>query len=94
MLRILLITGLLLHLAKGAREADRVTELPGIPKSMMKSDWYSGYYQITKYKHLHYLFMKSLNTPATDPIIVYFSGGPGSTTFDIAFMGLGPVKAK
>ena len=94
MLRILLTVSLLLHLAQGAREADRVTELPGIPKSMMKSDWYSGYYQITKYKHLHYLFMKSLNTPATDPIIVYFSGGPGSTTFDIAFMGLGPVKAK
>ena len=43
---------------------------------------------------MHYLFMKSLNTPATDPIIVYFSGGPGSTTFDIAFMGLSPIKAK
>ena len=57
----------------------------------MKSKWYSGYYDVTKNKALHYLFIESLNEPSTDPIVVFFNGGPGGVSISLAFYGMGPV---
>ena len=57
----------------------------------MKSKWYSGKYNVTQNKHLHYLFVRSLHKPETDPVILYLSGGPGFFTIPLSFMGLGPL---
>jgi carboxypeptidase C (cathepsin A) len=68
-----------------------VEQLPGYPKELMKSKWYSGYYDITANKALHYLFIESLNEPSTDPIVVFFNGGPGGASINLAYYGMGPV---
>jgi len=42
---------------------------------------------------MHYMFIESLNEPASDPILVYFNGGPGAPSIVGAFVGLGPFMA-
>ena len=71
----------------------KVTSFPGIDSSLMLSDWYSGYYPVSNSKHLHYLFIESLNEPSTDPVIIFFNGGPGSASIHLAFFGLSPLRA-
>lgn len=34
--------------------------------------------------------MESLDKPETDPVIIYFNGGPGVASIFLAFVGLGP----
>ena len=70
-----------------------VEQLPDYPKEIMKSKWYSGHYNVSLTKHLHYLFIESMNEPKTDPIMVFFEGGPGGASLTIAFLGGGPLKA-
>jgi carboxypeptidase C (cathepsin A) len=57
----------------------------------MNSKWYSGYYKVAKTRGLHYLFIESLNNPEKDPIMVFFNGGPGGSSLDLQFAGMGPV---
>ena len=59
----------------------------------MDSKWYSGHYNVTRTKHIHYLFIESLNEPEKDPIIVFFNGGPGGASIHLAFYGLSPLHA-
>jgi carboxypeptidase C (cathepsin A) len=66
--------------------------LPDFPKEIMKSNWYSGFYQVSKYKHLHYLFVESLSKPESDPVIVFYNGGPGGASIFLAFAGLSPIR--
>ena len=85
---------LLVLFVTAERTADRVKKLPDFPESLLKSEWYSGYYNVSNNKHLHYLFVRSMHLPKTDPVILYFSGGPGFFTIPLAFMGLSPIKSK
>jgi carboxypeptidase C (cathepsin A) len=63
--------------------------LPG-QNITLSSKWYSGFFDVTKNKHLHYLFVESLHEPEKDPILVYFNGGPGSASIYIGFLGISP----
>jgi cathepsin A (carboxypeptidase C) len=49
------------------------------------TDTYSGYLKVTDTKSLHYVFAESENDPATDPVIIWFNGGPGCSSM-LAFM--------
>lgn len=58
----------------------------------MPSHSYSGYLEVTATKRLHYMFIESLNDPATDPVVVWFNGGPGCSSLLGFISELGPFK--
>lgn len=41
---------------------------------------YSGYLRVTDTKQLHYMFATSKGDPATDPVMVWYNGGPGCSS--------------
>lgn len=55
------------------------TQLP------MPTNSYSGYLKVNDEKQLHYIFMESKNDPKTDPILIWFNGGPGCSSL-LGFM--------
>jgi carboxypeptidase C (cathepsin A) len=46
---------------------------------------YSGYLNVTDTKSLHYAFAESKGDPTTDPLIIWFNGGPGCSSM-LGFM--------
>ena len=76
---------------------DRVTSLPGWPHPLA-SPIYSGYFTIpptaphTVPRHLHYVFIYSERAPATDPVMLWLNGGPGSSSLKGVFSQLGPYS--
>ena len=89
MWKFLLISFLVTLGVHAANEAHRVEALPG--NKPFRSKWYSGSYNVSSSRHLHYFFVESLNKPETDPVIIYFNGGPGVSSTVMAFIGMGPV---
>ena len=67
----------LLSLAFGAPLNDLVTRLPNYPKHP-GFRMYSGYLNASSVHHLHYVFLESQNDPSTDPVVVWYNGGPGN----------------
>lgn len=41
---------------------------------------YSGYLNVSDAKSLHYLFFESQSAPETDPVLIWFNGGPGCSS--------------
>lgn len=74
----LVFLGLLAASALAAPEAEKVSGLPKCPP--LPSAWYSGYLQVSLTKSLHYVYIESLDKPATDPVLVWFNGGPGCSS--------------
>ncbi|CAI2368611.1 unnamed protein product [Moneuplotes crassus] len=64
-----------------AKPADEIVkELPEMGK-FDRFDMYSGYLEIpNKQRKLHYVFAESQNDPATDPLVIWFNGGPGCSS--------------
>lgn len=58
----------------------------------MPSDSYSGYLDITPTKRLHYVFVESQHKPETDPLLVWFNGGPGCSSLFGFLQEHGPFK--
>jgi len=46
----------------------------------MASDSYSGYLKVSETKRLHYMFIESESEPSTDPVVIWFNGGPGCSS--------------
>ena len=66
-------------------EEDRVTELPGM-QTFDQYGMFSGFLPIAETtKKIHYLFVESANDPSTDPLIIWFNGGPGCSSM-LGFM--------
>jgi carboxypeptidase C (cathepsin A) len=78
-----------LGLSGAAVVNDSVPFLPGLEQAL-PSALYSGYMEPSRGHFLHYIFMESWNDPATDPVIVWMNGGPGSSSMGGLFTELGP----
>mmetsp|Transcript_4889 Transcript_4889/g.5965 ORF Transcript_4889/g.5965 Transcript_4889/m.5965 type:complete len:471 (-) Transcript_4889:188-1600(-) len=73
-----------LAVAALAAPADELmSTLPDAPEFASKT--YSGYLKATDSKSLHYTFAESLDAPETDPVIIWFNGGPGCSSM-LGFM--------
>ena len=86
---------LLLGIVKihGADIKARVTDgsLPKFPNPLA-SKLYSGQYNVSTTRSLHYIFVESLNDPSKDPVLVWFSGGPGGSSTPHLGSGHGPYN--
>ncbi|KAK0429384.1 hypothetical protein QR680_011351 [Steinernema hermaphroditum] len=72
------------------RTADEIFNLPGLT-FVPNFRQFSGYLKPkTPGVYLHYWFVESQNDPSTDPIILYFEGGPGGSSLTPMFTEVGP----
>lgn len=69
--------------ALAAPAEEKMPNLPDAPQ--FPTDTYSGYLPVSETKSLHYVFSESKNDPATDPVVIWFNGGPGCSSM-LAFM--------
>lgn len=74
--------------AWGARVEDEVQTMPEMPPLLSK--WYSGYFDASKTRKIHYVLVESQNDKASDPLIVWFGGGPGFTSMLDLIYNIGP----
>lgn len=70
-------------------DGDEVTRLPGWSKPL-KSKIFSGFVELEKGMHEHYVIFESEGNPATDPVIIWMNGGPGASSLFGAFTEVGP----
>ncbi len=63
---------------QSAREADRITHLPGLDYDP-GFDQFAGYLTVNEkqQRKLFYWYVESQNDPATDPVVLWTNGGPG-----------------
>ena len=65
-----------------------VKSLPGLEK--LTSKIYAGMYNVSRTRGLFYTLIESESDPANDPLLVWFSGGPGGASTIELFTGIGP----
>ena len=52
---------------------------------------YSGYLSVSgSTRHLHYMFIESQRHPPSDPVVLWFNGGPGCSTMMAVTQEHGP----
>lgn len=69
---------------------DEITSLPGL-NFTLNYRHYSGYLNATSGRFLHYWFVESQSSPATDPVVLWLNGGPGCSSLDGFLSELGPL---
>jgi len=45
---------------------------------------------VSETRQIHYVYVESRGDPATDPVTVWFDGGPGISSMVGLFEGIGP----
>lgn len=55
-------------------------------------NWYSGYFNTTMKKAIHYVYLESQNDKDNDPVILWVSGGPGCSSLFSMFYEVGPFR--
>ena len=81
-------------LASDSHIEEKVESLPGVES--MEEDMYSGYVHLegSYDKQIHYVFVKSRRDWQNDPLIVWFTGGPGCSSMYGAFLEIGPYLVR
>ena len=75
----------LVAVALAKPEEERVTSLPDMD-TFDQYGMFSGFLDIEgTSKKIHYLFVESANDPKTDPLVIWFNGGPGCSSM-LGFM--------
>ena len=88
-MKTILILSLIAVFAYAAVKEDLMTEdLPGCGHFDFNS--YSGYIPVDDSNKFHYVFLESQNKPETDPLLIWFTGGPGCSSMLAYFMENGP----
>lgn len=86
LLFLLLITASIALCAPAQDHLVSTKDLPGgLNPAWFKSKWYSGSYNVTKNRELHYIFVESQWQPDKDPVIVVMNGGTGAASTYLAF---------
>ena len=80
--------------SQAQRAEDEVKLLPGQSFQNLSSKWYSGHFNVSRGRHLHYLYVESLDKPETDPVLIYFNGGPGGASIFLNFAIMGPYVSR
>jgi len=70
---------------------DEIIKLPGY-NSSLPSKQYSGYLKASDTSNLHYWLVESESNPLTDPVVIWFNGGPGCSSLDGFFYEHGPFE--
>ena len=71
------------------RHKDRMADLPDAPA--FTTPTYSGYLKASSTKQLHYVLATSMDKPETDPLVIWFNGGPGCSSMLGMMQELGPI---
>ncbi len=68
---LIVVACILHHMAQAANMEHLVNKsLPGIDPSLMRTNWYSGFYKVARNRGLHYIFIESERDKTTDPIFI------------------------
>ena len=84
-MRNLIILGMVATITAALPTADLVSSLANFTD--ISFGMYSGYVPINNtQKEIHYIATLSMNDPTNDPVVIWFSGGPGcSSTLAFAY---------
>jgi cathepsin A (carboxypeptidase C) len=87
-MRLSIFLAFILAISVYADEADIMFQLPDCDPFPYNA--YSGYLKVTDTKSLHYVFVSSQDDPQTDPLVIWFNGGPGCSSLLAFFQEHGP----
>ena len=77
-----------LSAVSSAPAEDQMKSLPDIGN--FSTNAYSGYLNVSDTKALHYTFVESQDKPSSDPVLIWFNGGPGCSSLLAFFQEHGP----